>query len=144
MASSSKEQKATGAPEKLQIANAGMGDPLSLQTSDHPGMSLVSAPLIGTNFRSWSRAIRIALGAKMKLGFVEGTTSAPSKDSEGYEQWKRCDFMVTSWILNSVSKELVDGFIYTASTEISANRSMRDSEPLVTSSLWLRMSFSRE
>ncbi|XP_021626177.1 uncharacterized protein LOC110625005 [Manihot esculenta] len=51
----------------------------------------------------------------MKLGFVEGTTSAPSKGSENYEQWKRCDFMVTSWILNSISKELVDGFIYTAS-----------------------------
>ena len=111
---SSNDQKATRPPEKAQIANTGMEDLLSLQTSDHPGMSLVSAPLIGTNFRSWSRAIRIALGAKMKLGFVEGTTSAPSKDSEGYEQWKRCDFMVTSWILNSISKELVDGFIYTA------------------------------
>ncbi|XP_021623920.1 uncharacterized protein LOC110623311 [Manihot esculenta] len=92
-----------------------MGDPLSLQASDHPGMNLVSAPLIGSNFRSWTRAIKITLGAKMKLGFVEGTVSAPSKDSEGYEQWKRCDFMVTSWILNSISKELVDGFIYTAS-----------------------------
>ncbi|XP_021598932.1 uncharacterized protein LOC110604958 [Manihot esculenta] len=115
MASSSKEQKATGALEKLQIVNTGMGDPLSLQTSDHPGMSLVSALLVGSNFRSWSRTVRIALGVKMKLGFVEGTTSIPSKDTEGYEQWKRCDFMVTSWILNSISKELVDGFIYTAS-----------------------------
>ncbi|KAG8654298.1 hypothetical protein MANES_05G119167v8 [Manihot esculenta] len=91
-----------------------MGDPLSLQASDHPGMSLVSAPLLGPNFRSWSRAVRIALGAKMKLGFIEGIFSAPSKDSEGYEQWKKCDFMVTSWILNSISKELVDGFTYTA------------------------------
>ncbi|XP_021598916.1 uncharacterized protein LOC110604943 [Manihot esculenta] len=113
--SSSKEQKATRAPEKSQIANTGMRDPLNLQASDHPGMSLVSAPLLGSNFRSWSRVIRIVLGVKMKLGFVEGTSSAPSKDSEGYEQWKRCDFMVTSWILNSISKELVDGFIYTAS-----------------------------
>ena len=51
----------------------------------------------------------------MKLGFVGATYLAPNKDSEGYEQWKRCDFMVTSWILNSISKELVDGFIYTAS-----------------------------
>ncbi|XP_021611659.1 uncharacterized protein LOC110614434 [Manihot esculenta] len=92
-----------------------MGGPLSLQASNHPGMSLVSTLLLGPDFRSWIRTVRIALGAQMKLGFVEGTSSAPSKDSEGYEQWKRCDFMVTSWILNSISKELVDGFIYTAS-----------------------------
>ncbi|KAG8637483.1 hypothetical protein MANES_15G127302v8 [Manihot esculenta] len=103
--SSSKEQKATGALEKSQIANMRMGDPLSLQAFDH----------LGSNFRFWSRAIRIALGAKMKLGFVKSTSSATSKDSEGYEQWKMYDFMVTSWIFNSISKELVDGFIYTAS-----------------------------
>ncbi|XP_021629688.1 uncharacterized protein LOC110627652 [Manihot esculenta] len=112
---SSKEQKQSAGSEKGLSQDKGMGDPLSLQSSDHPGMTLVSAPLVGSNFRSWNRAVRIALGAKMKLGFVEGTVSAPSKESEDYEQWKRCDFMVTSWILNSISKELVDGFIYTAS-----------------------------
>ncbi|KAG8642932.1 hypothetical protein MANES_12G143950v8 [Manihot esculenta] len=78
-------------------------------------MTLVTAPLVGFTFRTWNRAVRIAFGAKMKLGFVEGIVSAPSKKSKDYEQWKRCDFMVTSWILNSISKELVDGFVYTAS-----------------------------
>lgn len=91
-----------------------MRDPLSLQSSNHPGIILVSASLIGTNFRSWNRVVKIVLGANVKLEFVEWTVSTPSKDSEGYEQWKRCDFMVTSWIFNSISKELVDGFIYTA------------------------------
>ncbi|KAG8655435.1 hypothetical protein MANES_04G047309v8 [Manihot esculenta] len=57
----------------------------------------------------------IALGAKQKLEFIEGTVTIPDKGSDFYEQWKRCDFMVTSWILNSISRELVDGFIYTAS-----------------------------
>ncbi|KAG8649482.1 hypothetical protein MANES_08G099611v8 [Manihot esculenta] len=66
-------------------------------------MVLVSAPLIGTNFKSWCRAIRIALRAKQKLEFIEGTVAIPDKGSNFYEQWKRCDFM------------LVDGFIYTAS-----------------------------
>ncbi|XP_021611798.1 uncharacterized protein LOC110614546 [Manihot esculenta] len=92
-----------------------MGDPLSLQLFDRPGMALVSVPLIGTNFQSWNRVVRIALGVKMMLEFVKGTVSTPSKDSKGYEKWRRCDFMITSCILNSISKELVDGFIYIAS-----------------------------
>ncbi|XP_043809629.1 uncharacterized protein LOC122722589 [Manihot esculenta] len=111
----SKESKNTEMKDKVQIATQNLGDPLTLQSSDHPGMVLVSAPLVGTNFRSWHRAIRIALGAKQKLEFIEGTVTVPDKESDSYEQWKRCDFMVTSWILNSISRELVDGFIYTAS-----------------------------
>ncbi|KAG8649082.1 hypothetical protein MANES_08G066250v8 [Manihot esculenta] len=45
--------------------------------------------------------MRIALGAKQKLDFVNGT---------------RYDYMVTSWILNSISKDLIDDFIYTMSS----------------------------
>ncbi|KAG8646687.1 hypothetical protein MANES_09G022870v8 [Manihot esculenta] len=110
----SKEGKNTEMKDKSATKN--LADPLTLQFSDHPGMILVSAPLVGTNFRSWYRAIRIALGAKQKLKFIEGAVTVPNRESDSYEQWKRCDFMVTSWILNSISRELVDGFIYTAST----------------------------
>lgn len=110
-----KEQISTTMTKRRQILVQGMGDPLSLQLSDHPGMVLVSASLVGTNFHSWSRAVRIALRAKMKLSFIEGTVSTPNKDFENYEKWKRYDFIVTSWILNSISIVLVDGFIYTVS-----------------------------
>lgn len=92
-----------------------LGDPLILQSLNHPGMVLVSTPLIGTNFKSWHRAIRIALGVKKKSGFIETTITMPYQNSKQYELWRKCDFMVTSWILNSISKDLVDGFIYTAS-----------------------------
>lgn len=40
---------------------------LHLNTSDHPGMSLVAVPLNSMNFLNWSRSIRRALGAKNKL-----------------------------------------------------------------------------
>ncbi|XP_021618774.1 uncharacterized protein LOC110619571 [Manihot esculenta] len=59
-------------------------------------------------------AIRIALGTKEILCFIKGTISILDKGSKQYELWRRCDFMVTSWILNSISKDLMDGFIYTA------------------------------
>ena len=46
---------------------------MNLHSSDHPGMNLVSVPLTGVNFLSWSRSIKIALGAKTKLSFIDGT-----------------------------------------------------------------------
>lgn len=56
--------------------------------------------------------MKIALGAKNKLGFVEGKVMIPKDSSENYERWRRCDYMVISWILNSISKELVGSFLY--------------------------------
>ncbi|KAG8660953.1 hypothetical protein MANES_02G207050v8 [Manihot esculenta] len=93
------------------------GDPFCLKLSDHPCMIVVSTSLIGSrNFRSWNRSMRIALRAMHKLGFIDGTIPMPNKDNEFFEQWKRCDYMVTSWILNSILKDLVDSFIYTVSS----------------------------
>ncbi|KAL0304886.1 UNVERIFIED_CONTAM: hypothetical protein Scaly_3004900 [Sesamum calycinum] len=47
-------------------------DCLQLQDSDHPTMILVTTPFNGGNYLIWSRLIRICLGAKMKLGFIDG------------------------------------------------------------------------
>lgn len=41
----------------------------------------------------------------------------PEKESSDFASWRKCDFMVTSWILNSISKELEEAFIYIASTK---------------------------
>ncbi|KAL6571138.1 hypothetical protein OROHE_002781 [Orobanche hederae] len=51
-------------------------------------------------------------GAKMKLGFTTGMYPRPSRRSEVYEKWKRCNFMVMSWLLNSMTSEIAENFIY--------------------------------
>jgi len=48
-------------------------DPLSLHSLDHPGAQIVNIKLIGVNFQKWSRAVKIALRTKGKLGFIDGT-----------------------------------------------------------------------
>lgn len=54
-------------------------NPLYLHPSDTPGVLLVSHKLHGIeNYSVWSRSMRIALLAKNKLGFVEGTCSKES------------------------------------------------------------------
>ncbi|KAK4383884.1 hypothetical protein Sango_2739700 [Sesamum angolense] len=90
-------------------------DSLQLQSSNHPGMVLVTSPLNGRNFSAWSRAVKIALGAKLKLGFITGKCKKPAVDSEHYKQWVRIDCMVTSWLLNSITKNITDVFLYAKS-----------------------------
>lgn len=88
---------------------------LNLQNSDSPSMILVSASLNGTNYLSWSRSMVIALSAKDKLGFINGKIEKPKVDSENFEKWQRVDCMVISWILNAISKDLVEAFLYATS-----------------------------
>lgn len=47
-------------------------DPLFVHPSDNPSLPLVLTQLSRTNFVSWNQVIRIALGAKLKLGFING------------------------------------------------------------------------
>ncbi|CAA0836919.1 Unknown protein, partial [Striga hermonthica] len=89
-----------------------MHDPFALSTSDHPGLLLISHPLSGNNFLSWKRSIMIALGAKTKLGFINGEIEKPDENSEGYAVWKKVDWTVLSWILNSLSKDIAESFVY--------------------------------
>ncbi|KAL0339458.1 UNVERIFIED_CONTAM: Retrovirus-related Pol polyprotein from transposon RE1 [Sesamum angustifolium] len=82
---------------------------------ENSSLTLVSAPLTGDNYLVWSRAVRFALGAKKKLSFIDGRSVRPTDNSEELDEWIRIDCMIITWILNSVSKEIVDAFIYATS-----------------------------
>ncbi|KAL2237551.1 UNVERIFIED_CONTAM: hypothetical protein Sindi_0946800 [Sesamum indicum] len=79
-------------------------------------MVLSSSPLDGTNFLPWSWAVYVSLGTKMKLDFIDGTFPRPLMGSANFEQWRHVDLMVTSWIWNSISKDIVEGFMYVSSS----------------------------
>ncbi|KAL5569103.1 hypothetical protein UlMin_025678 [Ulmus minor] len=87
-------------------------DPLNLHYSDHPSLVLVSKLLDGDNYGQWSRAMRIALSAKNKIGFINGTIKAPSQTDAKFPIWERCNHMVLAWILNSVKSNIVRSVIY--------------------------------
>ncbi|KAH0715055.1 hypothetical protein KY284_007960 [Solanum tuberosum] len=53
-----------------------------------------------------------SLSVKNKLGFINGECKKPALNSPQYRQWERCDNMVTSWILKSLGKEIVDSVEY--------------------------------
>ncbi|GJR48344.1 retrovirus-related pol polyprotein from transposon TNT 1-94 [Tanacetum coccineum] len=91
-----------------------INDPLYIASS-HPGMVLTNTPFNGTNFHGWNRNVRMALGAKLKLGFIDGSCLKPGVEDADLQRWIRCDYMVTCWILNSMVTELSDAFLYAQS-----------------------------
>ncbi|XP_011101723.1 uncharacterized protein LOC105179789 [Sesamum indicum] len=51
--------------------------------------------------------------AKMMISFINGDGQKPQENTKDIEQWIRTYCMVSSWILNSISKEVVESFMYT-------------------------------
>ncbi|KAK4380828.1 Retrovirus-related Pol polyprotein from transposon RE2 [Sesamum angolense] len=91
-------------------------DVLFIHPSEHSSLALTSSPLDGTNFLAWRRAVYVSLGTEMKLGFIEGSFPRPSPGSANFELWRHVDLMVTSWIWNSMSKNIVESFMFCATS----------------------------
>lgn len=58
----------------------------------------------------------MALIARNKLQFVDGTLLSLGIDHPDYQKWLRNDYMVMSWILNSMDKNLAESFMFVNSS----------------------------
>ncbi|KAM3202137.1 hypothetical protein P3L10_029761 [Capsicum annuum] len=92
--------------------------PLYLQACNTPGSSLVPIQLTGSeNYALWSRSMRIGLLGKSKLGFVDGRHTKEKFEPALYDLWEKCNAIVLSWIMISVSKELLSGIVYASNAQ---------------------------
>jgi len=90
-------------------------NPLYLHPSDTPGSILISQQLTGIeNYTGWSHSMRVALLAKNKIAFVDGTCRREQYKGDLEHEWERCNAFVLSWITNSVSKELANGLMFSS------------------------------
>jgi len=88
-------------------------DPLYIGPSDASGAVLIPIKLTGSeNYGIWSRSIRIALLGKRKYGFVTGACSRTLYPDALHEQWETCNAIVLSWLMSTVSEELLSGIVY--------------------------------
>ena len=91
-------------------------DPLYIGSSDASSAVLIPIKLTGPeNYGVWSRSMRIALTGKRKIGFVTGASSRSLYRDELHEQWETCSAIVLSWLMNSVSEDLLNGIVYATS-----------------------------
>uniref|UniRef100_A0A2N9FK13 Retrotransposon Copia-like N-terminal domain-containing protein n=1 Tax=Fagus sylvatica TaxID=28930 RepID=A0A2N9FK13_FAGSY len=87
--------------------------PYYLNNSDNPGIHLVTKPLSGDNYHTWSRSMSLALSSKNKLGFVIGTVPQPNDPSDPlYDLWTRCNDLVLSWITSCLAEHISASVIY--------------------------------
>lgn len=59
---------------------------------------------MGTNFED--EQFLEPLSVKSKTGFINEKIVKPDSTDSSFAHWERCDDMVTSWILNSLSPNL--------------------------------------
>ena len=61
--------------------------PYALTSNDNPGNIITQVQLKGENYDEWAHAVRTALQAKKKYGFVDGSIKQPDNDSLELEDW---------------------------------------------------------
>ncbi|KAL5710128.1 hypothetical protein ACHQM5_020731 [Ranunculus cassubicifolius] len=86
--------------------------PLFLHHSDQPGAVLVPQELMEDNYNTWIESMSMALTIKNKKGFVDGSIPRPTSEKiDELQQWERCNTLVKTWLLGSMSKEIKSSVI---------------------------------
>jgi hypothetical protein len=87
--------------------------PYYVHPSDGPSSVVVKPLLTGSNYHSWARSMRRALGGKMKFDFVDGSIPVPIDPFDPtVRAWNRCNMLVHSWILNSVFESIENSIVF--------------------------------
>lgn len=99
------------------VQNKGAVDPSQNPTSpyflhpgENPGIIVVLLQLNGTNYHQGRK------GIKNKLKFVNGRISAPNQN-DAFEAWERCNGMVVSWIIRTLSPQIAQSIVYFDNTK---------------------------
>lgn len=83
-----------------------------LHPSDSVNTVIVTPELIGSNYLSWSCAFTLAISVKNKLGFLDGLVPASQPTDPLYTYWLRCNNLLLSWILKSISQDIASTVLY--------------------------------
>jgi hypothetical protein len=101
------------------VCNATLEDPSQIpgnvyyvHSSDGPSSVTVTPKLNHSNYHAWVRSKRLALGAKNKFDFVDGTIEVLDDFDPCYKAWCRCNMLIHLWIMNSVEDLIAQSIVY--------------------------------
>nr|GEV21894.1 heavy metal-associated domain, HMA [Tanacetum cinerariifolium] len=80
-------------PEVIRYALEGQDQEEGYSCFTRSNHAYISNLRSSSNFHGWSRNIKMALGAKLKLGFIVGSCVKPTSDHDDLQRWIRCDYM---------------------------------------------------
>ena len=81
-------------------------DPYDLSSGDNPGAIISQPHLKGPNYDEWALNLRLALRARKKFGFADGSILKPDDDSRDLEDWWANNAMVVSWIKLTIAPDI--------------------------------------
>lgn len=80
--------------------------PYFLHHSDSLGYVVITPPLTGPNYFTWSRAFLLAVTFKNKFRFLDGNIPKPRPGDILFQHWVRCNNLIVPWIAKSVSQSI--------------------------------------
>src|ERR1044072_6741441 len=90
-------------------------DPLSpfyVHPGDGPSTVTVTPPLTSSNYQTLMRSMRRALITKNKFRLVDGSIQIPNEGDPNFYAWQRCNNLVHTWIMNSVSSAIAQNLVF--------------------------------
>ena len=72
----------------------------------------------GDNYINWNQSVKMVLGAKNKLGFIDGSLLKPDVTSPDFNKWIRNDYIVRSWLTSSMEPVISDSFMFSSSAHV--------------------------
>src|SRR3954464_3020886 len=97
-----------------RVAPPDIDSPYYIHPSEGPNSVCISPKLNGSNYLAWSKSMQRALGAKNKFQFINGDLAIPSHQDLNRNQWERCNHLIHSWLLNSVSEQIASTIVFHA------------------------------
>ncbi|KAL9224911.1 hypothetical protein vseg_000892 [Gypsophila vaccaria] len=84
----------------------------AISNSDGVSARITHVMLKGSNYAEWSKGFRNGLGAKRKLGFVDGSLKRPAAGSEDLDDWITANCTVIAWIFNTIDPAIRSSISY--------------------------------
>lgn len=72
--------------------------PYDLTSGDNPGTLISKSLLRGPNYDEWATSLRLALKARKKFGFADGSIPQPVANDPDFEDWAANNALVVSWM----------------------------------------------
>ncbi|XP_074301080.1 uncharacterized protein LOC141632433 [Silene latifolia] len=85
----------------------------ALSNQDGTGARITHVVLTGSkNYAEWAKGFRVALGAKRKLGFIDGTLKNKPSNPQEVDDWSAVNYTIIAWIFNTIGESLRPSISY--------------------------------
>ena len=101
-----------GLVDKTPAEHKNPFDPLYLHHSENSMSGAITPLLAKNNYHTWSRAFLMSLSIRNKTGFIDGTLTMPTTEGAKKNAWLRCNTVVMSWMIHSVSPDIKSALLY--------------------------------